>query len=156
MRRQGSGNHNPNRELPRRYVDRWHNVFGVEYQPDPIPERNLLAAVIRRALLDITVCPPSEWSSDWRGDNWFDRLLHPETSARNAVAWIENMGMDPWGYAWACQELDLPTLTVVEILNMKVSGNELRGFARTTSMSQSNLKTRKQLKKNTARELVNG
>ena len=83
------------------------NRFSAEDDAEPVrtPERNLVAAVLHRAFIDI-----HENNED----------------ARRARRWIRAIGDKPFDYLWCCKVLELQPLTLREILLLKCTAVRIR------------------------------
>jgi hypothetical protein len=73
--------------------------------PDLSPEKRLLAAYLHRAIRDLTE-PADDILDIWRQD---------------AIEWLYNneLRLLPFTFSWTCQELDLPTETILAHIETK-------------------------------------
>lgn len=95
------------------------HLIQAEDQPIArIPERNLVVAVIQRAYLDLCQCPPDKWRPGQMTNSGRGEFQSPEVCARHAHRWIQTRDMRDWGYAWACEQSEMPLLTVDRVLEI--------------------------------------
>ncbi len=75
-------------------------VCSIFCEPEPPPEKQLLAAMLQRAITDLTL-PRFDVLDIWRQD---------------AILWIHDLSDAPFSYIWLCEQLDLdPKVLLVKV-----------------------------------------
>jgi hypothetical protein len=101
--------------MPKHLTSKMYEV----YESPSIPERDLLAACLERAIRDILNKPDQTGSKEIRNNH----------NCREALGWLRSSSMRPFSFRWLCQHLDISPKAVRRyIYELKASGKKFDVF----------------------------